>query len=184
MDVQRGPRVMVGTRLSAELKQRIEEAMQQSGRSQAQEIELRLEQSFYKQALLGEALSLTFDERLAGIVLMVGLAMDRAGGNAARDIVNHMSGRDDPIEDWIEDGWTGSGYAYDQALQAAIILLEALRPPGSPLPLPLIKPKIDYGSHYASAIKRWIHGYAGGPPYMGEIRRLLGPLAKRFRARK
>lgn len=181
-----GQRIMVGTRLSPELKRRLDEAIQQSGRSQAQEIELRLEQSFRKQDLLGDALTLALnDERLAGIVLMVGIAMDRAGGDAARDIVNNMSGRDDTtIEDWLEEGWTSSGYAYDQALQAATMLLEALRPPGGPLPPPLIKPKFEYGSHYASVIKRWIHGYAGGPPYMGEIRRLLGPLAKRFRARK
>jgi Mn-containing catalase len=37
---------MIGCRVSAEIKNRLDEAAQKSGRSQAQELELRLQQSF------------------------------------------------------------------------------------------------------------------------------------------
>jgi hypothetical protein len=43
---EEGERVMIGCRVSAEIKNRLDEAAQKSGRSQAQELELRLQQSF------------------------------------------------------------------------------------------------------------------------------------------
>src|SRR4029453_18319761 len=47
-----GERVMIGCRVSAEIKNRLDEAARKSGRSQAQELELRLQQSFQAQDIV------------------------------------------------------------------------------------------------------------------------------------
>ena len=44
-----GDRVMIGCRVSAEIKNKLDEAARKSGRSQSQELELRLLQSFDRQ---------------------------------------------------------------------------------------------------------------------------------------
>jgi hypothetical protein len=46
---ERGERCMIGTRVTPAVKKRIEEAAAASGRSQAQEIEFRLEKSFMQE---------------------------------------------------------------------------------------------------------------------------------------
>jgi hypothetical protein len=51
-------RVSLGLRVTADIKRRLDEAAERSGRSQSQEAEFRLERSFERQTLLREILVL------------------------------------------------------------------------------------------------------------------------------
>jgi len=113
-DPKPGERVMLGTRVTPELKRRLDAAAEHNGRSQAQEIEFRLERSFDRESLLSEVMALTFSRELAGLLLAVGWAMDRVGWSAQ-----------------IQPGrrnWFGEPFAYDQAVRAANKIFEAARP--------------------------------------------------------
>ncbi len=74
-----GERVMLGLRVTPELKRQLDEAARGSGRSQSQEAEFRLERSFQTAGLLEEALSLAYGPLLAGILVHVGDEMQAHG---------------------------------------------------------------------------------------------------------
>jgi hypothetical protein len=114
-DPRPGERFTIATRVRPELKRRLDAAAEESGRSQAQETELRLERSFDHGDLLGDTLSLAFGERLAGLLILLGIAMIDQG----RRITDR------------EGDWTSNSVAYDAAVFAAIRLLEFGRPDGS-----------------------------------------------------
>jgi hypothetical protein len=120
-----GKRHPLNMRTTKETRERLEDEAATNGRSLAQEVEVRLERSFEHQDLFGslEALDL---------VSVVAAAMKAAGSRAA----------------WLEGHalttpWITSPYAYDQAAQAAVRVLEALRPPGEiEVPAPRQKPQV------------------------------------------
>jgi hypothetical protein len=118
-----GPGDYVGFRAPRELKERLETTAATSGRSLSTEAQIRLEKSFEKQDLLSDSLELAYGARLAGIVLLVGNLMKQTGLLGGFASIGSAEARDK----WLDDP-----YAYDQALKAALIILEAFRPPGDP----------------------------------------------------
>jgi TraY domain len=100
-----GERVHLGFRVTPQLKRKLEEASAANGRSQSQEAEMRLEQSFGHQELLPQVLALAYGRQLAALLLMLGEMLRR--GN------------------WLE-----SPYGFDQSVKGVNFLLKALRPPG------------------------------------------------------
>src|SRR4051794_34715099 len=66
-----GERVQLGLRVTPELKRKLDAAAEQSGRSQSQEAEYRLEGSFGREALLSELLSISFGWTLSAIVRLL-----------------------------------------------------------------------------------------------------------------
>lgn len=146
--IKSGERVMLGLRVTPEMKGRLDEAAQHSGRSQSQEAELRLERSFDREDLLSETLTLAYGPRLAGILLLLGAALQETGRVAAvlatpkpaapskiRGV--SPSGQDDVAFELLYDTtklWLDDPFAYDQAMSAAIAVLEAARPAGDPKP--------------------------------------------------
>jgi hypothetical protein len=131
-----GERVHLGFRVTPQLKQRLEEAATANGRSQSQEAELRLEQSFNHQELLPQVLALAYGRQMAAVVLMLGELMKRVG-----DLGEQLSYARDTHERDAEtkarltgvrsrSGWLDIPYAFDQILKAVNLSLEALRPPG------------------------------------------------------
>src|SRR4051794_16631558 len=82
-ELEPGERVPMSFRVRPELKRRMDAAAAESGRSVAQEIELRLERSFEREALLLEVLELRYGSPLAGLLMAMGAAMDGAGRSAA-----------------------------------------------------------------------------------------------------
>jgi hypothetical protein len=70
-----GERFTIATRVRPELKRRLDAAAEESGRSQAQETELRLERSFDRTDLLPEVLTLAYGERIAAQLMELGAAM-------------------------------------------------------------------------------------------------------------
>src|SRR3954447_19596048 len=80
-------RVPLSLRVTPDVKKQLDTAAKQSGRSQSQEAEFRLEQSFRTVDLFDQILGLAYQRPTAGIVKFVGdvfhLTAQRASFNAA-----------------------------------------------------------------------------------------------------
>jgi hypothetical protein len=123
-----GERVSLGLKVTSDIKRRIDEAARESGRTQSQEAEARLERSFDHQELLPQVLELSYGRQLAGVLLMLGHAMKTTGESAG------LSAASDSPSLTLEGArkWFDIPYAYDQAVRAADSIFEALRPPNDP----------------------------------------------------
>jgi hypothetical protein len=118
-----GERVAIGLRVSPHIKEALDGAMRQTGRTQSQEAELRLEMTFRAQELLEQVLVLAYGHELAGVILLLARSMSIAGRRGALD----ATGSFDAIGDWLLNP-----YAFDQAAQAANVIIEGIRPKGDP----------------------------------------------------
>jgi hypothetical protein len=176
----KGERVMLGLRVTPELKERLDDATRRSGRSQSQEAEFRLELSFEREDLLADALKLAVSGPTAGLVLALATAMNGAGYQASVE-----AGKP------LREHWMNDPYSYEKAAQAAASIIEALRPEGDRTP-PLtpgnfknVLPAWNYGAMVLSAIDdpeataEWDHFIVQmSKVTAGQIRSLLGPIAK------
>ncbi len=129
-------RVSLGLKVTADLKNQLDSAARASGRTQSQEAEKRLEQSFRDQALLNQVLELAYGKRLGGLLLLIGRAMFDAGRHSAFTATRKLK----DVENWLDNA-----YGYDQAMQAAHRVLEVLRPKGDTSP-PNLQPSEVVGS--------------------------------------
>jgi hypothetical protein len=119
--------VSLGLRVTPNLKSALDDTAKQSGRSQSQEAEFRLERSFLEQRLMIEALELTYDKELAGILMVLGEAMKATGRSAAFAATRTLEG---------SRTWWDNPYGFAQATNAAIAILDAMKPSGEPTPPP------------------------------------------------
>ena len=74
-EAEPGERFQLGVRVTAELKRKLDAAAEQSGRSQSQEAELRLEHTFDRQDLLSEVLALAYGKETAVDLMWLGAVM-------------------------------------------------------------------------------------------------------------
>jgi hypothetical protein len=170
-----GERIPIGLRVTPEIKTQLDTAAKQNGRSLSQEVEMRLERSFDRQKLLPEVLTLTYREELSGLLMLLGAAMDEVGRlhiNATR--------RGDNLPDIH---WTDEHTAFDQAVQAANIVLKAARPsPGAGEP----QPTSTHTTRTTLAILNAVRGtnlgieHATATHLAPTIRLLLGGIANRL----
>lgn len=117
----------LGVRVSPALKDKLLEASEISRRSLSQEAELRLEQSFYSESLLNEALLLRYDRPLAGVLLFLAETIRNtilhsfafAAGDKEQSLAN--------LERWYD-----SPFVYEQVCLAVAETMEMMRPPGVP----------------------------------------------------
>jgi hypothetical protein len=121
-----GTRVSLGLKVTPEIKNKLDEVAQASGRTQSQEAELRIERSFEHEGLLGEALSLSYGPNLAGVLQLIADVMHHAGVGGA---FVKAGGSVADAQNWLE-----VPYAYDQAFKGAAKVLEAFRPEGDASP--------------------------------------------------
>jgi hypothetical protein len=173
-----GERVPMSFRVTPDFKAMLDQAAAQSGRSLAQEIELRLVHSFRDQRIVESTMALAYGERLAAILLTIGTVL-KDGGPTWGIIATREHGID----------WLNNAYAYDQAVKATAHLLEAFRPVGDPAPPPVANEKIQFV--WENAGKAWANGalavIAGVPGYdlyeraLAPIKGMLGPLAEAAR---
>src|SRR5215470_2389190 len=112
---QRTALVQLKIRMREPLRARLEHEASIRGDSINAEVVDRVEHTFQRQDLLGETLSLAFGERLAGLLIMLGIAMIDQG----RRITERRG------------DWTSNSVAYDAAAFAAMRLLDYGRPTGS-----------------------------------------------------
>jgi hypothetical protein len=119
-----GERFQIGVRLTSEQKRRLDAAAEESGRSQSQEVELRLAHTFDRQDLLPEVMSLAYGREIAGILMIVGHAM--------QDIFQSES---------LARTLSADTPVFKRAVEAASVLLAAAGPP-------LRSSKPDFGIDY------------------------------------
>lgn len=120
-----GKRYPLNMRTTHQMRTALEAAANSSGRSLAQEAELRIERSFSDQRASIEALELTFGRELAGILLALGYAMREAGRMTAFSATRTLGG---------SQNWWKNPYGYSQAMQAASHILQELKPDGDDTP--------------------------------------------------
>jgi hypothetical protein len=126
-----GKRVSLGLKVTGEIKQRLDAAAQTSGRTQSQEAEVRLEQSFRDESLLPQILDSAYGRQTAGLLMLLGRGIKEASALAAFSATFSL----DAVDNWMSHPW-----AYKQAIEAVQLVLDELRPPGDAEP-----PKINAG---------------------------------------
>ena len=104
----------VGLRFSETLRRRVTKAARERGVTMNAEIVMRVEESFASNERWGGA-------GVAPILEVVGAAM-KSTGEMAGFLETHK-----PMKD---GDWLANAFAFDQALKAAVAVLEAHRPPG------------------------------------------------------
>jgi hypothetical protein len=117
-----GERVSVSWRLTAEFKEKLDQAAEQSGLSVAQEVERRVLWSLDPERSPEAALERVYGGQLAGILTMVARAMHVTGRACAFDVASSL----DDVDRWLKR----TPYAVNQAISAAVTIMEACRPPG------------------------------------------------------
>ena len=124
-----GERVPTSVRLSTDIKAKLLKAALDSGRSQSQEAELRIEQSFMTKDYLLDAMDLAYGREFTALLLALATAMQLTGTRAIFASGETVEG----FEKWMVDP-----YAFSQAAEAASTILEAFRPEeGEAVPSPV-----------------------------------------------
>ena len=120
-----GERVSLGLRVTAAMKAALDRAALENGRSQSQEAEFRIEQTFAAEKSLIEALNFNYGPELAFMLQAMGEAMKAAGGTAGF----HVADKPEDARRWWDHP-----YSFAQAMQAAHAVLDAMKPAGDPKP--------------------------------------------------
>jgi hypothetical protein len=116
--------VHLQVRIREDLRASLEESAKAKRISLNQEIVDRLEYVRDRKSLLAEVMRLAFGERLAGLLIALGLAMRLAASMRPR--AERRQAASPPSEapaDWMDDP-----KKYDRAAQSALVLLEIARP--------------------------------------------------------
>jgi hypothetical protein len=168
--------VQLKVRMREPLRARLEEEASLRGLSINAEIVDRVEYTFQRSDLLSEVLSLAFGERLAGLLIMVGLAM--AGAlEAASGYQDRPSLRG--------DDWTSDPTAYEAAVNAAKIILDSGRPRGrattfdNDVPFEVVEVIVAGLSAKKHRVVKPEHVLGRGP-HADAILRLVGDMAARM----
>jgi hypothetical protein len=115
--------IQMNFRTEKSFQEQLQTAAKKNGVSVNKEMNERLKHSFDRQTDLFE------DQELFAIMQMVALAMQRTGAHAAF----YASFSNDP------QFWIDNAFGYDQAVQAAVRVLEAFRPAGDQsVPVPRV----------------------------------------------
>jgi hypothetical protein len=182
-----GERVPLGLRVTPHLKDALDRAAAESGRSQSQEAEFRIERSFAEQRSLLEALELTYGRELAGILLMLGESMKLSGTHAGFIATDTLEG---------SQKWWDNAYSFAQASEAAAAVLDAIKPEGDPTPPQessfIVGEPLGFQGLYSNLGRGFANmiieeagsGYtrtSGTSERARLLRRMLGPLSDRLR---
>ena len=178
-----GEKASLGLKVTAALKARLEAAAEQSGRTQSQEAEARLERSFDRLDLMPEVLELAYGRQAAGLMMAIGEAMTMTGRIAGTISKPTQVARDD---------WLADPFAYQEAMNAAATVMEDLRPEGGIVPPPRAKleiwgasPTQTFGYSMAKRIMLAVKGKIPAPPklalWVANVRSLLGCSQEQFK---
>jgi hypothetical protein len=167
--------VPLGLRVTPEMKRRLDDAAKRSGRSQSQEAEFRLERSFDRTDLLPEALRLQFGRDLAGVLMLLGMAMIWA--DAFHGVDDKSDQRRRANRPWR---WAPNADSYNAAVEAAVAILEALRPREPISGQPGRDSGREVAGHLLVAVRDGTGTGLADDADIDAIRVLLGPLLKRI----
>ena len=178
-----GERASLGLKVTASIKTRLEAAAQASGRTQIQEAEARIEQSFEDEASLTSALRVAYGDQVAGLVLLMGQALNDTGISCVP-----------PTDLGKRKNWIADPYAFDQARKGVIRILDCARPQGE-----IVLPAFPSHNEAAAEIGRELVENTGSmiadelilavngerpkwqDAWLTQITSMLGPLAKRLK---
>ena len=133
-------------RVTPGFKAKLDQAAKESGRSLAQEIELRLERSLDEERHLTDALELGFGRQVAGLMLAIGYVIKEA----------HPGPRHPP-----DVGWLSNPDAFRIIVESVNLLLQAIDPKAHPAAQAALRRTFDdwdgltpelYASNVAGAI--------------------------------
>lgn len=161
-------RASFNTRLRGDLKARLDAAAKDAGRSLSEEIEHRLETSITAEQHLDQALELWLGPTLCGLVLIVAKAMRDTGMYVGFASTGTLEG---------SANWPRDPAAYDEAVKAAIAVLEHYRPEGEIVP---VDPRAGDGAGFAAGVIAMVAGrFATGEikEWAARRRAQLGELA-------
>jgi hypothetical protein len=174
-----GERVSLGLKVTPEIKNKLDHQAKRNGRTQSQEAESRLDRSFDRQDLIEEVMELKYGNPLAGILMAIGVAIEKAGRAAA--LYSQLGAQD--RRTWVDDP-----FAYDQGMKAAVDILDRLRPPGDIVAPSKFKNASKIGSNVAAEIIDEIISEAPIFPDLNphdadtaRLRRALSSIAQRAR---
>jgi hypothetical protein len=162
-----GERVPMSFRVTPGFKAKLDLAAKLSGRSLAQEIELRLERSFDEERHLTDALELGFGRSVAGLMLAIGYLVKEA-----------TPARRSPGEiDWLSDI-----EAFRSLIESINLLLQAIDPNAHPETWATLRKVIQTGdwANYTEFNAAIVAGEIADPgSVLGEE---MGPLVPTMRA--
>jgi hypothetical protein len=170
-----GKRVSLGLKVTAEIKQRLDKAARETGRTQSQEAEVRLEQSFRSEDLLPQILDLVYGRETAGLLMTIGECIKDAA-----PIFCFLNGGGLSAADWMQRRWT-----YNQLREAIQVILEVLEPPGTDVlqtPAELVgeiptEMRLIRGQHWARGTLR---GLLGPDDSEGSLEMRMAPARERL----
>ncbi len=180
-----GERVALSLRMTPDLKRRLDYAADQGGRSQSQEAEIRLQQSFDREDLLPQVMALACGSReVGGIATMVALTLCLGARYGYPFALDGPPPDESRLAEWQKNGgtWLTHPRAFDDATMAVVTLLNAFRPDGAhPVHVLGLDPSY-WGVANAKAVIRAVRGDDAKtyPLPVEAIRNLLGPLTKRL----
>lgn len=123
--VPAGQRASLGLKVTSEIKQRLDAAARANGRTQSQEAEVRLEQSFRDEKLLPQILDLAHGEQTAGLLMLLARCIDE---------VSSQAGFAERLAIGDAETWMGRPWVYHQVETAIRRVLDVLRPSEDPIP--------------------------------------------------
>jgi hypothetical protein len=159
-------RVPISFRVTPALKAELDRTAVQSGRSLAQEVELRLERSLEGQGWLKDTLELTFDRQTAGLMLAIGYTVKQAAW------LSRYS------ESPRSESWLSNAFVFNQVTDGINKLLLLIKPDGDVSQLP---PGCEEALGGYTTAKHFLEGMAGVSAYSvaEEIARLGSGLYSR-----
>lgn len=119
-----GQRVSLGLKVTPDVKNKLDAEAKANGRTQSQEAELRIENSFRNRRLIDEALALAYGEKTAATLLLLAETIRQSSDHAAW--IMALAGRE---EVWRED-WLSEPDMFGIVARHLTRAIEALRPPG------------------------------------------------------
>jgi hypothetical protein len=169
----RGTRAALGLKVTHEIKNKLDGAAKANGRTQSQEAEARIEQTFQMQDLLDQVLTLAYGAQLAGLMMAIGRAMKTAGSTTALNVTNSYDAM---------DHWPEYRAAFDEAFEAAKSVLQHYRQRAGAAPYdePLggdREYRESFGKRLAEQIVNEIDRPSNAgfdPPFARKINALLG----------
>ena len=112
-----GERMSLGLKVTPEIKNQLDSAAKANGRTQSQEAEARIEQSFRNESFLEQAMDLAYGRRGAVLLAAIGRALREVGRRGDLDM------------DWLDDA-----SMFNDLVGAIDEIIETVRPTDVPVP--------------------------------------------------
>ena len=178
-----GQRASLGLKVTPDIKNRLDQVARANGRTQSQEAEARLDQSFQEEKRIPEVMRRVYGPQLAGFLMLIGEILREVGPQIGYSLTRKPEG---------SYNWLNYRFAFDQANEAITLVMKAIRPKDDPNILnDSERDEVEWLEEYRKGIGRGFalsalglvadRARAVGAVDPAEIGELLGPAADRIR---